>query len=231
MTATGLISISEPAHFVRRRLHDAGVLAVSLSGDAGAGKTALIEQALRRLVGRLRAAVVIAGAEAGDDGAFRLRRAASRVIPVPSQQLTAPALRDALEKADLGQLDALFIETPARPPGWRSPDLGQDLRVAVFSVASGDVTAASLPRGVADADLVVLNKIDLLPHVSFDRRVFLSDVRRLNLDVPIFEVSAACGHGIDRWIDWLLEHVEAFRRERASSGRPTWLDPPEWFLG
>jgi hydrogenase nickel incorporation protein HypB len=97
----------------------------------------------------------------------------------------------------------------------------------VFSVSGGDDKAAEFARGVADADLVLLNKLDLLPHVQFDPRVFESDVRCLNRDVRVLRVSAAHGTGLDQWEHWLREQHRRVPRGPAAE----WLEPPEVFLG
>jgi hydrogenase nickel incorporation protein HypB len=84
-----------------------------------------------------------------------------------------------------------------------------------------------LPHSIADADLVLLNKLDLLPHVQFDRRVFESDIRRLNLNVPVLHVSAAHGTGLEQWEAWLVDRLGRIPRGPMAE----WLEPPEVFLG
>jgi hydrogenase nickel incorporation protein HypB len=227
MIETHAIPGSEPRDGNRRMFTTARVLAVTLCGDAGAGKTALLEQTLRRLGGRgYRAGVVIANPKADRD-AHQLQEHAEIVIPVRTAILDATQLHDALAHVSLEGLDVLFIELIARLTNSTSIDLGQDARVVVFGVSGGDDKAAEFPHGVADADLVLLNKLDLLPHVHFDTRVFESDVRRLNLDVPVLHVSAAHGTGMDQWENWLGDQLRRIPRGPAAE----WLEPPEVFLG
>jgi hydrogenase nickel incorporation protein HypB len=82
-------------------------------------------------------------------------------------------------------------------------DLGQNAKVGLFSLTEGDDKAAKHPYLVAEADLILLNKIDLAPHLTFDRPGFEADVRLLNPTVPILEVSATTGQGLPEWLDWL----------------------------
>jgi hydrogenase nickel incorporation protein HypB len=220
------IPACEAGELNRRVLRDAGVLAIELSGGAGAGKTTLLEDTLRRLHGRYRTGVIVANPTADRD-ARRLRAYGGHVIPVSAAAIDAHQLHCALCDMHLGELDVLFIETILSLTGSGSRDVGQDLRVAVLSVAGGDDKAAEFARGVADADLVLLNKLDLLPHVHFDTRVFDSDIRRLNLDAAVLKVSAAHGGGMDEWERWLGDQLRRVPRRSAVER----LEPPEVFLG
>ena len=220
------ISASDAPAENRRMLSDARVLGVTICGDAGVGKTALLEQTLRRLRGRYRAGVIVANQKADRD-AQRLEGHAEIVVAVRTPLLDAAQLHDILARTPLGGLDVLFIEMIARLTNETSMELGQDARVAVFGVSGGDDKAAEFPHSVADADLVLLNKLDLLPHVQFDPRVFESDVRRLNLNVPVLHVSAAHRTGLEQWEAWLGDRLGRIPRGPVAE----WLEPPEVFLG
>ena len=226
MTYAQAMSASEAVALNRRVLRDARVLAVTLYGGAGGGKTALLQETLQRLAGHCRAGVIIANPKAERD-ARQLARYADVIVPVRAATLDAERLQEVLSRTQLGGLEVLFIETLGSPTGSPSADLWQDAQVAVFSVSGGDNKAAEFAHGVAAADLVLLNKLDLLPHVQFDPHVFESDVRRLNIDVPVLHVSATRGTGMDQWERWLLERLRRVPRGPAAE----WLEPPEVFLG
>jgi hydrogenase nickel incorporation protein HypB len=227
MMETPPISASDAIDGNRHMLSDSRVLLVTLCGDAGTGKTALLEQTLRRLSERgYRAAVIVANPKADRD-ARQLEKVAKIVVPVRTAILDARKLHDALARIPLDGLDVLFIEAVAALMDSTPIELGQHALVPVFSVSGGDDKAAEFPHGVADADLVLLNKLDLLPHVHFNPRVFESDIRRLNLDVPVLHVSAALGTGMDRWENWLVDQLRRAPRSPAAE----WLQPPEVFLG
>jgi hydrogenase nickel incorporation protein HypB len=119
--------------------------------------------------------------------------------------LEAHHIRRAMDKIDLDMLDLLFIENVGNlicPVGF---DLGQNAKVGVFSVTEGDDKAAKHPYIVQESSLLLLNKIDLLPHVSFDLDLFKDDIRSLNGGAELLEISAVTGVGMRRWTQWLLE--------------------------
>jgi hydrogenase nickel incorporation protein HypB len=181
------------------------IFAIDLMGAPGSGKTALLEATLRALAGRRRAAVLVGDLATRRDG-DRLARYCDRVVQISTGEgchLEAAQVRDALAQLDLDGVDILFIENVGNlicPVGF---DLGQAAKVGLFSLTEGDDKAAKHPYFVTAADLLLLNKIDLAPHLSFDRAGFETDVRLLNPSVPILDISATTGEGFDSWLAWL----------------------------
>jgi hydrogenase nickel incorporation protein HypB len=193
------------AESVRADLERRAIFAVDIIGAPGSGKTALLEATLRALKGRRHPAVLVGDLATRRDG-DRLALLCDQVVQISTGQgchLEAGQVRDALAQVDLSQVDLLLIENVGNlicPVGF---DLGQAAKVGVFAVTDGDDKAAKHPYLVQAADVLLLNKIDLLPYVPFDRSVFEADVRLLNPTVPILEISAATGAGLDAWLDWL----------------------------
>jgi len=189
----------------RAELERRGIFSVDLIGAPGSGKTALLEATLRALQGHRRPAVLVGDLATRRDG-DRLARWCDQVVQISTGQgchLEANQVRDALGQIDLDAIDLLFIENVGNlicPVGF---DLGQATKVGLFSLTEGDDKAAKHPYLVEAADLLLLNKIDLLPYLSFDRSSFEADVRLLNPRVPIMDVSATTGEGLDAWIAWL----------------------------
>jgi len=211
---------------VRRRLRDAGVLTISISGGPGAGKTALLEQMLRRLRKDFNVGVIVGNSKAERD-LRRLQPAAHFVSGSPAGGLSAAHIRDQLDHGDIADLDVLFVEMGSDYTSLATPDVGQNMRVSVFSVAAGDDKAVAIPHRVKTADLLLLNKMDLLPHVAFDPQVFRADVQRINSAVPVIEVTATRPDGVDPWERWLRAAIAVHRlRGLKQSFRPT-----EMFLG
>ena len=193
------------AESVRADLERRGIFAVDIIGAPGSGKTALLEATLRALKGRRHPAVLVGDLATRRDG-DRLARWCDQVVQISTGQgchLEAGQVRDALAQVDLTRVDLLLIENVGNlicPVGF---DLGQAAKVGVFAVTDGDDKAAKHPYLVQAADVLLLNKIDLLPYVPFDRSIFEADVRLLNATVPILDVSSTTGAGLDAWLDWL----------------------------
>jgi hydrogenase nickel incorporation protein HypB len=208
--AERILSINdEVAAQTRRELARRGIFAIDLIGAPGSGKTALLEATLRAMAGRHRPAVLVGDLATRRDG-DRLARWCDRVVQISTGQgchLEAGQVRDALGNLDLEGVDVLFVENVGNlicPVGF---DLGQNAKVGLFSLTEGDDKAAKHPYLVTAADLILLNKIDLAPYLTFDRTGFEADVRLLNPTVPIIDISATTGAGFDAWLEWLERGV------------------------
>jgi hydrogenase nickel incorporation protein HypB len=183
----------------------AGVFVVDIMGAPGCGKTALIEKTIQLISPLVRVGVIV-GDLATQRDALRMARFTPQVVQVNTGKtchLEANHVKHAVEKIDLLSLDLLFIENVGNlicPVGF---DLGQNAKVGVFSVTGGDDKAAKHPYIVCESNLLILNKIDLLPYVSFDRRIFSSDITKLKPDAQLLDVSAVRGTGMNDWITWL----------------------------
>jgi hydrogenase nickel incorporation protein HypB len=189
----------------RARLERQGVFAVNIVGGAGCGKTTLIEATLRRLTPVTRTAVITADPNSRGD-AERLRGLAVQCAHIdtgPGRCLKANQIHDALNQLKLGALDLLLIENVSSLIGPPENDLGESKRVAVFSVAAGDDKLSKYADVVRWADVLVLNKSDLLASFEFDLHAFRQRLRRVKPDIACFELSALNGEGIDAWVSWL----------------------------
>jgi hydrogenase nickel incorporation protein HypB len=189
----------------RARFAERGIFAVDIIGAPGSGKTAILEATLKALKGRRNPAVLVGDLTTRRDG-DRLARWCDQVVQISTGQgchLEAGQIRDAMNGLDLSAVDVLFIENVGNlicPVGF---DLGQAAKVGIFSTTEGDDKPGKHPYLVNEADLLLLNKTDLLPYVSFDRSNFEADVRLLNPRVPILALSATTGEGVDAWVEWL----------------------------
>ncbi|MFO0871590.1 MAG: hydrogenase nickel incorporation protein HypB [Pirellulales bacterium] len=194
----------EVARGNRQTLQDAGLFTLNLIGAPGCGKTALLEATLQRLRDEFRVGVLVGDLTTSRDGE-RLAQWTDHVVQINTGRgchLDANQVRQGMAQLDLAQLDLLIIENVGNlicPVGF---DLGQDVKVGLFSVTEGDDKAAKHPYLVREASLLLLNKLDLLPYVRFDRERFVQDIRQLNADAPLLEISVTRGQ-IDGWIDWL----------------------------
>ncbi|MHC4413674.1 MAG: hydrogenase nickel incorporation protein HypB [Planctomycetota bacterium] len=201
----------EVAQLNRAALTEAGVCCLNLIGSPGCGKTTLLERTLAAVGGELRVGVLTGDLTTTRD-AERLARHCPHVSQINTGQgchLDANQVRQGMSTLPLGELDLLFVENVGNlicPVGF---DLGQDVKIGMFSVTDGDDKPAKHPHLVLEAGVLVLNKVDLLPHVPFDMNVFRRDLAALREDVALIEVSAATGAGTDRWLDWISSVVGA----------------------
>jgi hydrogenase nickel incorporation protein HypB len=203
------------------------VTAVSLIGPAGSGKTALVESMARRVAGQIRLAAIIGNLAAQRD-AERLARSGVLAVAVQTDNLAADDVRAALPELNLSRTDMIFIEGGGNTLSPVEFDLGQDLRIAVFSVAGGDEKAAAYPRLVAESDMVLLTKSDLLPYVSFDMDLFRADIARLNPSAEVIATSARSSEGVNEFLGWIMRHWSPSKAQRATGRLP---DPSsEWFF-
>lgn len=195
----------------RRLLASNRVRALNFIASPGAGKTALLERTLAALAGEFRIGVV-EGDIAGTADAERIGRYAVPVVQINTGgdcHLNAASVRSALEALPLDGLDLVLIENVGNlvcPAGF---DLGEEAKVVILSVAEGDDKPAKYPQIFQSARAMVLNKIDLLGMVDFDVARALRDARALNPALPVFQLSASTGEGLDPWLDWLREFLSA----------------------
>jgi len=186
-----------------------GIVAVHLLASPGAGKTSLIVRTVGSLAGRLRPAV-IQGALSSQPGPAPLDLPdlpAVRVDTGGRPYLDASMVGAALEQLPLADIDLLLIEEIGTLTSPASQSLGENLRVVIASLPEGEEGPLCYPEPFTHANAVVLNKLDLLPHLEFNRSRFHEAVRRLNPRAPIFELSCRTGEGLEQWERWLSEQV------------------------
>jgi len=193
------------------RFESAGVFSINIMASPGAGKTSLIEQTLPRLKDKLRVAVVdgdIATSIDADRAANAGAQAAIQVNTGGDCHLDAVMLRGALEQLDLAQLDLLIVENVGNLVCPASFKLGTHKSVLIASIPEGDDKPYKYPVMYRGVDVLVINKIDLLPYVPFKMDYFERGVEVLNPGVVTFPLSAKTGEGMGVWIEWLMNHVK-----------------------
>ncbi len=189
----------------RQLLAAAGVLGLNIMASPGAGKTSLIEQTVQRLTGRTRIAV-IEGDIATSLDAERAKAAGAVAVQINTGgncHLEAHMVRDALKHIPLDQTDLLIVENVGNlvcPAGWQ---LGTHQNVLVASVPEGDDKPYKYPGMYREVDVLLVNKVDLLPFVTFDMNYFRRGVEILNPGVVTLPVSCRTGEGLNLWIDWI----------------------------
>ncbi len=191
-------SAEEAARLLERTFASRGVLAVNLVSSPGSGKTTLIEAMIDRLDGRKRIAVVEGDIETEID-AERIRKHGVQVHQITTRSachIPPAMLLKALDRLDLEAADVLFVENvgnlvcPAEVP------LGEDVRIVALSVTEGDEKPLKYPLIFRTSRILVVTKIDLLPHVKFRTEAVRAAARSVNPGIEIFETSAETGAGL-----------------------------------
>jgi hydrogenase nickel incorporation protein HypB len=192
----------------------AGTYTINMMSSPGAGKTALLERTLERLRGRLRLGVLEGDVQTTLD-ADRLARFHIPLVQVNTDpgfggecHLDANMVRSGLGELPLEDIDILIIENVGNlvcPAEFR---VGEDVRVMVYSVTEGEEKPLKYPLMFRSADLVLVNKVDLLEHLDFDLEQFLGNLDAVNPGVRTILTSARTGQGVDEWCDWLGQRLD-----------------------
>jgi hydrogenase nickel incorporation protein HypB len=201
---------------LREALEGLGTLSLNFIGSPGAGKTAFLERTLERLPHHTKAAVVTGDIQTEND-AIRLRRYGYPVRQITTAgacHLDARMVENHVSDwLELG-LNLLLIENVGNLVCPTSYDLGEDAKIVVLSVAEGEDKPLKYPGIFRKAELMILNKVDLLPYVPFNIDLARENARSINPKIDILEISCTTCAGFDQWLKWLAARAE---RKRGSA--------------
>lgn len=191
-----------------------GILALNLVSSPGAGKTTLLERTIRDLKDEMPIHVIEGDQATANDGA-RVRAAGAAAVQVMTGagcHLEADMVARGLEELQPPAGALLMIENVGNLVCPALFDLGERAKVIVFSVAEGEDKPLKYPHMFQAAEVMILNKTDLLPHVDFDPDAAIANARQVNPAITALPLSARTGEGIGAWYDWLRRrHAEAQR--------------------
>jgi len=197
----------------RRLLDKHRIFVINIMSAPGAGKTSLILQTLKRLKDRLNIAV-IEGDVASTVDAEKVQSEAKAVVQINTRNmpescsLMAAMIESALKDMPLDNIDLILIENVGNLICPAEFTLGEHKRVVISSLPEGDDKPIKYPLIFVDADAVIINKMDLLPHVDFDIAAFRRSIKGLNPKVEVFQLSSKTGEGIEGWCSWILEQAK-----------------------
>ena len=183
------------------------ILALNLVSSPGSGKTTLLERTIARLGGEL-PVFVIEGDQASAKDGERIRDAGAPVVQINTGagcHLDAEMVRRGLVELKPGAGAVLFIENVGNLVCPALFDLGEHAKVVLFSVAEGEDKPLKYPHMFQAAELVLINKTDLLPHLDFSLKEALANVARANPRARTLTLSARTGEGLQAWIDWIRQ--------------------------
>ncbi len=189
----------------RRHFQEAKTLVLNLVSSPGSGKTALLVETLRR-IGKNYPVAVIEGDQESSADADRIRSTGAPAIQINTGKgchLDAELVRTATARLGTPQNGVLFIENVGNlvcPAGF---DLGEAHKVVIVSVTEGEDKPLKYSGMFAAADLMVVTKTDLLPHLDFDVAHLIANARRVHPSIGVLKLSARNGDGMDRWLHWL----------------------------
>ena len=187
-----------------------GVLAVNLMSGPGAGKTSILERTIREL-GDSIPIQVLEGDQATTNDAERIRAAGAPVLQINTGtgcHLEAGMVAEGLRRLDPARGSVLLIENVGNLVCPALFDLGEHAKVAILSVTEGEDKPAKYPHMFRACDLVLLNKIDLLPHLRFGIGQCRHHLQHVNPRLKVLEVSAETGQGMSAWYDWLSRSLK-----------------------
>ncbi|GFG49575.1 hydrogenase accessory protein HypB [Mycolicibacterium agri] len=219
----------ELAEHNRQWLAERGVLALNVTSSPGAGKTTLLERTIRELTSDRPVAVIEGDQETLLD-AERIRAAGARAVQVNTGagcHLDADMVHRALHALEPEPGSLLFIENVGNLVCPALFDLGEYSKVVVISVTEGANKPLKYPHMFAAAQLVLINKIDLLPYVDFDLDECIGHARSVNPGVNVLPVSATTGEGVGTWYDWIASQKAASAKIRMSLDSVDKTNPPE----
>ena len=189
----------------REFLADCGVVAVNLISSPGSGKTMLLEKTLEQLNGKIKCAVIV-GDQQTDNDAKRLEGKGANVIQIETKSachLNATQVGEAISKVVEKDTELLFIENVGNLVCPAAFDLGENFKIALLSVTEGEDKPVKYPVLFSDAQIVLLTKTDLVPHLEWDMQKCRKCIRDIKPGVFVFELSAKSGDGMDEWIKYL----------------------------
>lgn len=188
----------------REFLNHRNIKSLNLVSSPGSGKTTLLTETLMRL--DKEKCSVIEGDQQTTNDADRIRETGAKAIQINTGKgchLDAQMVSEAIAHLAPEENSTLFIENVGNLVCPAAFDLGQSHKVAILSVTEGEDKPLKYPDIFADADIMIINKTDLLPHLRFDLDACIANAKRVNPNMQIMLVSATTGEGMQSWLDWL----------------------------
>ena len=216
---TDIMASNEKTALENREFFDRyGIYVVNLMSAPGAGKTSVLEQTIKSLKSEYDLGVI--------EGDLVTTIDADRIAAtgVPAYQITtglvchldARMVHNAFHGFDVKGFDVLFIENVGNLVCPAEFNLGEDLKIMVFSTTEGAEKPKKYPLMFHEADAVILNKVDLAPYTGISIEELARNVREVNPLAPIFAVSCRTGEGIEAWITWLREQIRSRNFDKAA---------------
>lgn len=189
------------------------ILALNLMSSPGAGKTAVLERTLSELGSEMRMAVIEGDVQTTND-AQRIAATGVQVVQINTDQachLDSSMVQEALRQLDLQALDILFIENVGNLVCPAAFDLGEDAKITLLSVPEGDDKPLKYPGMFLRSQLLIVNKLDLMPYLDFNLNQARQGAQTVNPNIEVLTISARTGENLEDWYQWLRTRLQAKR--------------------
>lgn len=193
----------------RQLLGEYGIFTVNVMASPGAGKTSVILETIKRLRDKVHIGVIEGDVSSSID-AEKVGKEDVPVIQINTGgecHLDANMINNALDNLPLPDIKLLFIENVGNLICPAEFALGENIKMLIASVPEGDDKPLKYPLMFHEVDVVLINKIDLLPYVTFNMEAFSRAVRGINRNVDIFPISCTTGQGIEEWVSWVCRKM------------------------
>lgn len=197
----------------RKLFAEKGVFVLNVMSSPGSGKTTALQKTLARIMSEIKSAVIVGDICTTHD-ADRLADTGAPVVQINTDEfggdchLVAHVIEKAAVTLALDDIEFLVIENVGNLVCPAEFDIGEDSRVVVLSVTEGEDKPVKYPLMFRECEAALLNKIDLLPYLDFDKQKAIDYIHQVHPDMPVFEISAKTGEGFDPWIEWLRNKIK-----------------------
>jgi len=194
----------------RKALKQKSIYVFNLLSSPGAGKTSILERIIQRLKERVNIGVIVGDVQTDND-AKRINKYEIQTVQIITNgacHLDSKMVKNAIKKIDLNNVKVLFIENVGNLVCPSNFDLGEDVRVVIMSTTEGDDKPLKYPPMFYSADVMIINKIDLLPYLSCNIDEIKNNALKINPNLKIFKTSTIDGTGIDGLCDWIMEKTK-----------------------
>jgi len=197
----------------RRLFAEKSLFVLNVMSSPGSGKTTTLEKTLARIVPEIKSAVIVGDICTTHD-ADRLSQTGVPVVQINTDEfggdchLVAHVIEKAAVTLDLDDIDFLVVENVGNLVCPAEFDIGEDSRVVVLSVTEGEDKPVKYPLMFRECEVALLNKVDLLPYLDFDKEKAVDYIHQVHPDMPVFEISSKTEQGFEPWIEWLKGKIK-----------------------
>ncbi|MDU4889353.1 MAG: hydrogenase nickel incorporation protein HypB [Clostridium sp.] len=198
------------AKATREELKEQGVFMINIMSSPGSGKTSTLVSTIKALKDEMKIGVMEADIDSDVD-AQAVEEAGAKAIQLHTGgmcHLDATMTKQGIDELEVEGLEVLFLENIGNlicPVGY---DTGAMKNVAILSVPEGDDKPLKYPKIFTKVDVLIVNKIDVMPYFDFDMALLEERVRKLNKDIKIIPISAKTGEGVEAWVQWVRKEVK-----------------------